>query len=340
MALAAFLARRLVLAALVLLVVSFPTFVFFAGNFNAICGPKEHTLSATLPFYWRWLQGIPSGRSLKTSICGWPPLWQNLGPSLGRTAALLALTFLLVLALSLLVAAVAAAAPGSWLDLGLRGFSYVAWATPAFLVAGALQWLAAWAAGTHGIHWLPQRGWPGFCPDPRDLNPFNNDVSGQPLQNILSTCPPAPGGIHYVLESLRYLVLPSLALALSFVGLHSRHLRSSLLVALRAPFATTARAKGLTERRVLLRHALRASLATFTSALLLDFGSLFGAALAIDWIFKLNGVGMLFANEISANYVDAYAIQLLLLVTAAIVVGTSLLSELALLWLDPRARPE
>ncbi|HET7572708.1 MAG TPA: ABC transporter permease subunit [Gaiellaceae bacterium] len=339
MALAAFLLRRLVLAALVLLAVSFPTFVFFAGNFNAICGPKEHTLSATLPYYWRWLQGIPSGRSLKTSICGWPPLWQNLEPSLGRTAALLGLTLVLVLVLALVVAAVSAAAPGSWLDLGLRGFSYLAWATPAFFVAGALQWLATWAGEAHGIHWLPLRGWPGFCPDPRALNPFANDVSGQPLPTLDSTCPAAPGGLHYYLACLRYLVLPSLALALSFVGLHSRHLRSALLLALRAPFATTARAKGLTERRILLRHALRASLATFTSAVLLDFGSLFGAALAVDWIFKLNGVGMLFANEISAPFVDAYAIQLLLLVTAAIVVGTSLLAELALLWLDPRARP-
>ena len=63
MALAAFLVRRLALSALVLLAVSFGTFVFFAGNFRSLCGPKRHGVSATLPYYWQWLQGVPSGRS-------------------------------------------------------------------------------------------------------------------------------------------------------------------------------------------------------------------------------------------------------------------------------------
>jgi peptide/nickel transport system permease protein len=164
-------------------------------------------------------------------------------------------------------------------------------------------------------------------------------VSGQPPASLETVCPAAPAGVHYVLACLRYLVLPATSLALGFVGLHARHLRSSLLATLQVPFATTARGKGLGEGRVLVRHALRASLATFTSALLLDFGALFGGALAVDWVFRMNGLGMLFANEISAPYVDAFAIQLLLIVSAAIVVGSSLLSELALIWLDPRARP-
>jgi peptide/nickel transport system permease protein len=339
MALAAFLVRRLVLALIVLLAVSFGSFMFFAGNFTAICGPKQHTFSATLPYYWHWLQGVPSLRSFRVSLCGWPPLWANLLPSLERTLALLAITFVLVLVLAVLVGAVSAYARGSVLDLGLRAVSYVAWATPAFLLALGLQWLVVWLGRTHGFHWLPARGWPGWCPDPRDQNPFNSDVIGQPPPNLDTVCPPAPGGVHYYLACLRYLVLPGTALALSFVGLHSRHLRSTLVLTLQAPFATTARAKGLSERRVLLRHALRASLATFTSALLLDIGAIFGAALAVDWVFGMNGMGQLFAHEISAPSVDAFAVQLLLIVSAAIVIGTSLLAEVALLWLDPRSRP-
>lgn len=338
MALAYFLARRVVLAALVLLAVSFGTFVFFAGNFRSLCGPEKHGIRATLPLYWRWLQGVPSGRSFRVSICGWPPLWANLLPSLERTLALLGVTFVVVLVVSLVVGSVAAYASGTWLDLGLRAFSYVAWATPAFLVALALQWLFTWLARSHGIHWLPLRGWPGWCPDPRNENPFDNDAAGQ-WWSLDTVCPPAPGGVRYYLDCLRYLALPATALALSFVGMHSRHLRSSLLVTLQAPFATTARAKGLTERRVLLRHALRASLATFTSAILLDFGAIFGAALAVDWVFGLNGMGLLFAHEISAPVVDAFGVQLLLLVSAAMVIVSSLLAEVALLWLDPRARP-
>jgi peptide/nickel transport system permease protein len=144
---------------------------------------------------------------------------------------------------------------------------------------------------------------------------------------------------------VRHLTLPALALALAFVGLHSRYLRSSLLVALHAPYTVTARAKGLPERAVVLRHALRNSLATFTSALLLDFGAIFGAALAIDFVFRLNGLGMLFLYEINtgvespaASAINPYAVVLLLSVTAGMVLLASFVSELVVAWLDPRAR--
>jgi peptide/nickel transport system permease protein len=147
---------------------------------------------------------------------------------------------------------------------------------------------------------------------------------------------------------LRFLVLPSLALAVAFVGLHSRYLRSSLVVSLGSQYATTARAKGLSERRVVLRHALRNSLGVFLSVLLLDFGAIVGAALAVDYVFKLNGLGLLFLNEIGAlgsqsgdgpKFLDPYAVQGLLTVLAVIVAVASLLAELVVLWLDPRARP-
>jgi peptide/nickel transport system permease protein len=156
-------------------------------------------------------------------------------------------------------------------------------------------------------------------------------------------CPPAGGGAHYVVGVFRHITVPAIALALAFIGLHSRYLRSSLLVALHAPYTTTARAKGLPERRVVLRHALRTSLATFTSVLLLDFGAIFGAAMAVDWVFRLNGLGMLLVNEINGiggegvRYIDAYSIEMLLTL-AAFVVGSAILAELAVTWLDPRAR--
>jgi peptide/nickel transport system permease protein len=129
-------------------------------------------------------------------------------------------------------------------------------------------------------------------------------------------------------------------LAAGFVGLHARYLRTSLVVALAAPYATTARAKGLSERNVVLRHALRNSLVTFAAAVLADFGAVFGAALAIDAIFRLNGLGTLFISTLNPNVpvLDAYQLQLLLLMTGVLLLASSLLSELAVVWLDPRAR--
>ncbi len=336
MALLYFLIRRILLAGLVLLGVSFGSFVFLAGKFETICGPKTHTLSATLPWYWRWLQGVPSRYSLTTSACGWPPLWTNLRPALERTSALLAFAMVLVLVFGLALGIVAAHTAGSALDVVLRAFSYLAWAVPAFLLALCVQWLFTWLGAAHGLHPFKLLGWPGFCPDPAH-NPFDNDPTGNPPPTF--DCPAAPHGLGYDVACLRYLTLPAVSLAVGFVGVHSRQLRSSLLVTLGAPYATTARAKGLSERRVLLRHALRVSLGTFVSAFLLDFGAIFGGALAVDWVFRMGGIGMLFINEVTASYVDPYAVQLLLLVAATFVVTSSLLAELGVIWLDPRTRP-
>jgi ABC-type dipeptide/oligopeptide/nickel transport system permease component len=98
---------------------------------------------------------------------------------------------------------------------------------------------------------------------------------------------------------------------------------------------------------VLLRHALRNSLSAFLAALTSDFGAHFGAALAIDWIFQLNGLGTLFIRELSINNlqgagipVDVYAVEALLLVTALLLLGASLVGEAAVAMLDPRARRE
>ena len=204
--------------------------------------------------YWEWVKGVPSGRSFG-NVCG-APVTQDLGQALSHTGALLAMTLVMVLVLSLLFGVLAAARAGSGLDLAFRGFSYAAWAIPPFLLALVVQSVLIWLRSHAGFRLFPASGWPGSC------------------GSAFFTCSaPQPLTFHYVGAVLRFLVVPSLALAVAFVGLHSRYLRSALLVALAAPYTTTARAKGLSERRVVLRHALRNSLGTFTSVLLLDFGA-------------------------------------------------------------------
>ena len=157
------------------------------------------------------------------------------------------------------------------------------------------------AAHARGVRRLPRKRLAGWC------------------GSAFVTCSaPRLLTFHYAGEVIRFLVVPSLALAVAFVGLHSRYLRSALLVALAAPYTTTARAKGLSERRVVLRHALRNSLGTFTSVLLLDAGAVLGAALAVDFVFRMEGVGLLFLGEIGATssqssdgpkLLDPYAVQ-------------------------------
>jgi peptide/nickel transport system permease protein len=143
-------------------------------------------------------------------------------------------------------------------------------------------------------------------------------------------------------------MIPAVALSVAFVGLHSRYLRSSLLVAFSSPYTDTARAKGLSERRIVLRHALRNSAGVFLSVLLLDLGAVIGASLAVDYVFRLGGLGLVFLGMIGGlgsqsgdgpKYLDPYAVMSLLTLTAILVAAASLLAELVVVWLDPRVRP-
>jgi binding-protein-dependent transport system inner membrane component len=90
---------------------------------------------------------------------------------------------------------------------------------------------------------------------------------------------PPTGGF---LDWFRHMTLPAVALALGLVGIDSRYVRTAMLVSLGEQYATVARAKGLSERRVVFRHALRNSLVPFTSLLSLEMGGVIGASLAAD----------------------------------------------------------
>ncbi len=140
-----------------------------------------------------------------------------------------------------------------------------------------------------------------------------------------------------------HLTLPAIALALGFVAVNARYLRNSLIDTLDAPYITVARGKGLTERAVLLHHAMKNAFVTFVPALVSGFGLIFGAALVVDYIFKLGGVGSLFLTLLPYNVdgiiqVDTYAMMLLLLISAAVMLAASVLSEVVVALLDPRVR--
>jgi peptide/nickel transport system permease protein len=304
---------------------SFATFWFFATHDVPL---KGHPV---LPAYWRWVTGFVDGRSLHSLLQPDFPLWATVGPALAHTGLLLAGTFLLVVAFSLAIAVAAARSRGSGLDLILRSVSYVAWAVPAFLLSLAVQEVVSTLGNGRGLGPFPLAGWPGSCPTGLGLG-----------AGTFTPCAGAGSGFHYALNVIRYLTLPTITLAVGFVGLHARYLRAVLLETLAAPFVTTARAKGLPERQVVLRHALRASLSTFVGALLADFGAVFGAALAVDWVFHLDGLGSVFIREFPTESfapIDTYSIQLVLLVAGSLVLLSSLLSEVAVAWLDPRADP-
>jgi len=133
------------------------------------------------------------------------------------------------------------------------------------------------------------------------------------------------------------LILPWITLAILYIGIYARVLRSSIVDAQEEDYVRTARAKGLTERRVLVRHALRMSLIAFVTLFGLDFGALVGgAALLTEVVFGLHGIGWLTYN--SLQNLDLPVILATVIYAAFFVVIVNAAVDLLYAWLDPRVR--
>jgi peptide/nickel transport system permease protein len=137
----------------------------------------------------------------------------------------------------------------------------------------------------------------------------------------------------------KHLVIPWLVLSVLYVGFYARVLRSDLIEVSNEDFIRTARAKGLTERRVLVRHSLRMSMITFISLFGLDFGALVaGSALLVEVVFGLPGVGLLTYNSLTS--LDLPVIMATVIYGAIFIVIANALVDIAYAWLDPRVRIE
>ena len=134
------------------------------------------------------------------------------------------------------------------------------------------------------------------------------------------------------------LLFPWTTLAISYIGLYGRVLRANLIEVESEDFVRTARAKGLTERRVLIRHSLRTSLISFVSLFGLDFGALAGgAALLTEQVFGLPGIGKL--TYVSLTRFDLPVVMAIVMYGAFFVVFANLVVDLVYARLDPRIRP-
>ena len=133
------------------------------------------------------------------------------------------------------------------------------------------------------------------------------------------------------------LVIPWIVLSVLYIGLYARVLRANLLEVQNEDFVRTARAKGLTERRVLFRHTLRNSMITFVSLFGLDFGVLVGGgALLTEVVFGIHGVG--FLTYQSLTNLDLPVIMATVIYGAFFIVLANMLVDIAYAWLDPRVR--
>jgi peptide/nickel transport system permease protein len=134
-----------------------------------------------------------------------------------------------------------------------------------------------------------------------------------------------------------HLILPWISLSILFVGVYSRLLRSNILDTINEDFVRTARAKGLSQRRVLIKHVLRNSLIPVISLWGLDFGAIIGGgAIVTESVFGLGGVGQYAANSISS--LDVPPVMALTIFIAFFVVLFNTIVDILYAWLDPRIR--
>ena len=138
------------------------------------------------------------------------------------------------------------------------------------------------------------------------------------------------------LDYVRHLALPVATLCVQIVASWSRFERASMLDVLGADYVRTARAKGVRERTVIGRHALRNALIPLVTVMSLDIGGLFGGLIITEVIFSIGGMGRLFFTAIVAG--DVYVVEAWMIVAAIFIIAFNLLADVLYGVLDPRIR--
>jgi peptide/nickel transport system permease protein len=138
------------------------------------------------------------------------------------------------------------------------------------------------------------------------------------------------------LDVLKHLILPAIALAVSPLAVIARYTRSAMLEVINQEFVTTARAKGLGERAVMVRHVFRNTLVVLVTMLGLQVGFLLAGAVYIENVFSWPGIGQMLVSAILTR--DFPLVQGGVLLVATVYVVINLLTDLAYAYLDPRVR--
>lgn len=248
--------------------------------------------------YGRWLGKMAQG-DLDRSLFLDQPVAEALLERAEPTLLLTFLALLVAVVLGIPTGIIAARSRGTWLDLSSMGVAMVGIAMPTFWLGLNLIFIFAVL-----LRWLPVAGY-------------------APLSEGLW-------------ESLRYMILPAITLGVAQGALLARMTRSMMLEVLNQDYVRTARSKGLTEKGVILRHALRNAFLPLMTVIGLSFAALMSGAVVTEQIFNIPGVGRLLIQAIGRR--DFPLVQGAVLVIAAIYVLINLLVDLLYAVIDPRIR--
>lgn len=256
--------------------------------------------------YWRWLQKIAVGDFGISLSQDARPVIEKISEALPITLFLNTLSLFLILVMSIPIGVYSATHQYSAIDRATTVFVFLGFAMPTF-------WLAILCMMFFGVElgWLPISGLKSL--DYEYLSP------GQQL-----------------LDRIRHIILPVGIAALTSLAGMSRYARSSMLEVFRQDYVTTARAKGLSERTVIYKHALRNALMPVVTILGLSIPSLIGGSVIFESIFAIPGMGRLFYNSVLMR--DYTVVMGVLVIGALLTLIGNLIADMMYAVVDPRLR--
>lgn len=256
--------------------------------------------------YLKWLRNmvvLDFGRSFASDS---RPVLDKIAERIPITLLINLLSMSFILAAAIPLGVISAVKQDSWFDRGTSLFVFIGFAVPTF-------WLALLLMILFGVklEWLP--------------------ISGFRSLNYTSLTP-----FQQVADVAKHLILPIFVSAFGGLAGMSRYMRSNMLEVIRQDYITTARAKGLTERAVIFRHALRNALLPVITILGLSIPGLIGGSVIFETIFAIPGMGQLFYQSVMMR--DYPTIMGILVIGAVLTLLGNLLADLLYSWADPRIR--
>ena len=276
--------------------------------------------------YFDYLFGLTRGDFGK-SMQDYSPVSQQIFSAFPATLELAISSTIIMIVLGVLLGVTAARSYNTAEDHSIRVFGIVSYAIPVFFLGMVLIMMF----GIY-LHWLPAGGrmYPGISPAGLLIGGQHYPTGLYVLDSILE------GDVHKLYLSIRYLVLPSLALGLVLCGIFIRLTRSNMLETLQLDFVTAARARGLKERTVVYGYALRNAFLPILTMMGLQFAALLAGAILTETTFSWPGLGRYLVDRISFR--DYTAIQGVVVFFGLLVTAVSLVVDILYAYLDPRIR--
>jgi peptide/nickel transport system permease protein len=245
-----------------------------------------------------WMWSLLTG-DLGSSLFSGKPVTTLIGQRLEPTIILAAMTIVIAIAIALPLGVIAGWQAGTWIDRVVMGVSVLGFSVPNFIFGYVLIYVFA-----SKLQWLPVQGY-------RDLS-------------------------NGVWPALRSLILPSITLAVAYLALIARITRASMVEVLSEDYVRTARAKGLSQPRILVRHALTNASIPIVTVIGIGIAALISGVVIAETVFNIPGLGRLLVDAIVSR--DYPVIQAMLVVFSGVYVLINVLIDILYGFLDPRIR--